>query len=157
MGYKQIQKNMTFNAMFNTLANKKICLFGFAFKANTGDIRESPAIYIAQKLLNEKAKLVITDPKALKNAKMEFLDINGAIEYIDDPYEAASGCDAIAVMTEWNIYKELDYEKIYDSMTKPAFIFDGRNILDHKKLFNLGFNVYPLGKPSLITFEKRGI
>lgn len=149
-------KNML-NAMFNTLANKKICLFGFAFKANTGDIRESPAIYVAKKLLNEKAKLVITDPKALENAKIEFADINGDIEYIEDPYEAASGCDAIAVMTEWNIYKELDYERIYKSMTKPAFIFDGRNILDHKKLFNLGFNVYSIGKPSLTNFEKRGI
>jgi UDPglucose 6-dehydrogenase len=149
-------KNML-NVMFNTLVNKKMCLFGFAFKANTGDIRESPAIYVAKKLLNEKAKLVITDLKALKNAKMEFADINGDIEYIEDPYEAASGCDAIAVMTEWNIYKELDYERIYKSMTKPAFIFDGRNILDHKKLFNLGFNVYSIGKPSLTNFEKRGI
>jgi UDPglucose 6-dehydrogenase len=149
-------KNML-NAMFNTLANKRICLLGFAFKANTGDVRESPAIYIAKKLLNEKAKLVITDPKALKNAKMEFSNINEDIEYIEDPHEAASGCDAIAVMTEWNIYKELDYERIYRAMTKPAFIFDGRNILDHKKLFNIGFNVYPLGKPSLTTFEKKGI
>lgn len=149
-------KNML-NAMFNTLTNKKICLFGFAFKANTGDVRESPAIYIAKKLLDEKARLVITDPKALNNAKMELTDINGDIEYIENPYEAASGCDAIAVMTEWNIYKELDYESIYKVMTKPAYIFDGRNLLDHNRLFNMGFNVYPLGKPSLTTFEKRGI
>jgi len=141
------------NVMFNTLANKKICLFGFAFKANTGDIRESPAIFVAQKLLDEKAKLVITDPKALENAKREFLGINGDIEFIENPYDAVSGCDAIAVMTEWNVYKGLDYERIYKSMTKPAFIFDGRNILDHQKLFNIGFNIYPIGKPALSIFE----
>jgi len=142
------------NVMFNTLANKKICLFGFAFKANTGDVRESPAIYVAQRLLDEKAKLVITDPKALENAKREFLGINGDIEFIENPYDAASGCDAIAVITEWNIYKELDYDRIFKSMTKPAFIFDGRNILDHQKLFNIGFNIYSVGKQALSIFEK---
>jgi UDPglucose 6-dehydrogenase len=139
-------------AMFNTLAGKKICLFGFAFKANTGDTRESPAIFIAKRLVEEKAELVITDPKALKNAMIDLGDIDGKIYYIEDPYEASDGCDAIAVMTEWDIYAELDFEKIYQSMTKPAFIFDGRNILDHKRLFDIGFNVFPIGKPALTHF-----
>ena len=139
-------------AMFNTLAGKKICLFGFAFKANTGDTRESPAILIAGRLVEEKADLIITDPQALKNAMIALSDINGQINYVEDPYDAAAGCDAIAVMTEWDMYAGLDFEKIYKSMTKPAFIFDGRNILDHEKLFEIGFNVYPTGKPALTHF-----
>ena len=140
------------SAMFNTLAGKRICLFGFAFKANTGDTRESPAISIAGKLAEEKAVIIITDPQALKNAMTDLDGIDGGIKYVEDPYEAAGGCDAIAVMTEWNVYAGLDFEKIYKSMTKPAFIFDGRNILDHKKLFEIGFNVYPIGKPALTHF-----
>ncbi len=140
------------SAMFNTLAGKRICLFGFAFKANTGDTRESPAISIAGRLAEEKADLIITDPQALKNAMIALSDVNGEIDYVKDPYDAAAGCDAIAVMTEWDIYAGLDFEKIYKSMTKPAFVFDGRNILDHEKLFEIGFNVYPIGKPALTHF-----
>ena len=140
------------NSMFNTLAGKKICLFGFAFKANTGDTRESPAIFIAKRLLEEKAELVITDPEALDNAKIDLNGIDGKIMYSEDPYEASEGCDAIAVITEWEIYRNLDYEKIYRSMVKPAFIFDGRNILDHKRLFDIGFNVFPVGKIPLTHF-----
>jgi UDPglucose 6-dehydrogenase len=140
------------NAMFNTLAGKKICLFGFAFKSNTGDTRESPAIFIAKRLGEEKADLVITDPKALNNAMIDLAGINGNISFVEDPYEASVGCDAIAVMTEWEIYSNLDFKKIYQLMVKPTFIFDGRNILDHKKLFEIGFNVFPIGKPPLTHF-----
>jgi UDPglucose 6-dehydrogenase len=139
--------------MFNTLAGKKICLFGFAFKADTGDTRESPAIFIAKKLVEEKAEVVITDPKALGNAKIDLKGLNGKLSFIEDPYRAASGCDAIAVVTEWNMYKELDYNRIFESMRKPAFIFDGRNILDHQHLFIIGFNVYPIGKSKLTHFH----
>ena len=139
-------------AMFNTLADKKISLFGFAFKANTGDTRESPAIYVARRLIEERAHLAITDPKALKNARIDLKGIDENVSYIDDPYEAAAKSHAIAIMTEWELYRELDYEKIYKSMVKPAFIFDGRNIVDHKKLYKIGFNVYPIGKPALTHF-----
>ncbi len=140
------------NAMFNTLAGKRVCLFGFAFKANTGDTRESPAIFIATRLLEEKASVVITDPKALDNARTDLEDVNGKVSFDGDPYKAAAGCDAIAVMTEWGLYKGLDFEKIFHSMAKPAFIFDGRNILDHKRLYEIGFNVFPIGKPALTHF-----
>jgi len=140
------------DAMFNTLVKKRICLFGFAFKANTGDTRESPGIYITKKLLEEKAELTITDPKALENARLDLVKFDKYIHYIQDPYKAASGCDAIAIITEWDLYKDLDYQKIYKSMNKPAFIFDGRNILHHQKLFDLGFNVYPIGKAPLTHF-----
>ena len=140
------------NTMFNTLAGKKICLFGFAFKANTGDTRESPAIFITRKLLEEKAEVIITDPEALINARTDLEGVDGKTSYIEDPYEATAGSDAIAVLTEWDIYRELDFKRIYHSMAKPPFIFDGRNILDHKKLFEMGFNVYPIGKPGLTHF-----
>lgn len=137
------------STMFNTLAGKRICLFGFAFKADTGDTRESPAIYIAQRLLEEHARVIITDPKALKNARQDLAAMDGDVTYVDDPYEAARDSHAIAIVTEWQIYKNLDYERVFKSMIKPAFIFDGRNIVDHQKLHEIGFNVYPIGKPAL--------
>ncbi|MEA2039214.1 MAG: nucleotide sugar dehydrogenase [Thermodesulfobacteriota bacterium] len=140
------------SAMFNTLAGKRICLFGFAFKANTGDTRESPAIFVAKRLIEEKAELTITDPKALDNARIDLDGIGGIVSYNEDPYEAAAGCDAIAVMTEWDVYKNIDFIKVYQSMNKPAFVFDGRNILDHKNLFEIGFNVYPTGKSPLTHY-----
>jgi len=139
-------------AMFNTLAGKRVCLFGFAFKADTGDTRESPAISIAKRLIEERAELVISDPKALKNAVKDLEGLDGTVRYMEDPYEASYGCDALAVMTEWGLYKDLDYERVYRSMAQPAFIFDGRNILDHKRLFEIGFNVFPIGKPALTHF-----
>jgi len=140
------------DALFNTLADKKVCLFGFAFKANTGDTRESPAIFVARRLLEERARVVITDPKALQNAMIDMEGESGDISYVEDPYAACEGCSAIAVMTEWQTYAGLDYERIYRSMVKPAFIFDGRNILDHQRLFEVGFNVFPVGKPGLTHF-----
>ncbi|GAB62309.1 MAG: nucleotide sugar dehydrogenase [Candidatus Jettenia sp.] len=144
-------KNMI-NVMFNTIAHKRIALFGFAFKANTGDTRESPAIYIARKLVEEHARVIITDPEALTNAGHDLKDIRERVEFEIDPYAAAQDAHAIAIMTEWGLYKTLDYQRIYDKMQKPAFIFDGRNILDHQKIYEIGFNVYPIGKPALTHF-----
>jgi UDPglucose 6-dehydrogenase len=139
------------SSMFNTLAGKRICLFGFAFKADTGDTRESPAVYIAKRLIEERAELIISDPKALRNARIDLDGIDGIV-YEEDPYTAAAGCDAIAVLTEWDLYKTLDYNIIYKSMTKPAFIFDGRNILDHNRLYAIGFSVFPIGKSALTHY-----
>jgi UDPglucose 6-dehydrogenase len=139
-------------AMFNTLAGKKICLWGFAFKANTGDTRESPAIFIARRLLEEHAEIVVSDPKALKNARADLAGAEGAIAFIEDPMLAAEGCHAVAILTEWDIYRNLDFQKIFKTMTQPAFIFDGRNVLDHQRCFSIGFNVYPIGKSPLTHF-----
>jgi UDPglucose 6-dehydrogenase len=133
--------------MFNTVAGKRIALFGFAFKADTGDTRESPAIDVAKQLLEEHAKVVITDPQALNNAKIDLAAYADKLEFAADPYEAAKGAHAIAIMTEWKEYKTLDYKRIFLNMERPSFIFDGRNILDHEALFNTGFNVFPLGRP----------
>lgn len=131
---------------FNTLANKKIAIFGFSFKPDTGDTRDSPAITLCQKLAQERAKIAIHDPKALENAKQDLKDIQGDFQYVDDPYEAANGAHVIALVTHWQDYKALDYQKIYDSMIKPAFLFDGRNLLDHQALAEIGFHVFPIGK-----------
>jgi len=139
--------------MFNTVAGKKITLFGFAFKANTGDTRESPAIDITKALLEENVKVTIHDPKALDNAKIDLQGIDKNITYELDPYKAAENSNAIVITTEWNTFKDLDYSKIYESMRKPAFLFDGRNIIDHKKLYGIGFNVYPTGKKQLTHFS----
>ncbi len=132
--------------MFNTLAGKKVALFGFAFKANTGDTRETPAYYVANQLIEERALLSITDPKAIPNAKIDLKENADQIKFTEDPYEAAKDTDAVAIMTEWDLYKTLDYKKIYDSMRKPAFVFDGRNILDHSELIKIGFEVHAVGK-----------
>jgi len=141
-------------AMFNTITNKRIALFGFAFKANTSDTRETAALSVARKLMMEKAHVVISDPKAIVNAKRDLREYGNDIEYNENPYKAAKGAHAIALITEWDIYRKLDYRKIYGEMEKPAFIFDGRNILDHQKLFDIGFEVYPLGKPPLVHFKE---
>lgn len=140
------------SSMFNTLVGKKIAVFGFAFKADTGDTRESPAIVVSRLLLEEKATLSITDPKALANAKLDMQGVEGQFEFIDDPYQAAADADAVVVMTEWKEYAQLDFEKIYKSMRKPAFIFDGRNILDREKMHAIGFNFYSIGQADLVHF-----
>ncbi|MCP5103306.1 MAG: UDP-glucose 6-dehydrogenase [bacterium] len=139
--------------MFNTVADKKIALFGFAFKANTGDTRESPAIMVTRQLSEERAYVSITDPQALENAKLDLEGIDDRVTYEPDPYKAAEGAYAIAVLTEWEEYKTLDFDRIYESMKKPAFIFDGRNILDHKRLHEIGFHVYPIGKTPFTHFD----
>jgi UDPglucose 6-dehydrogenase len=97
--------------------------------------------------------VVITDPKALKNARRDLEVITKNLEFETDPYKAAENAHAIAILTEWDLYKKLDYEKIFETMTKPAFIFDGRNILDHQKLYEIGFNVYPIGKAAKTHFK----
>lgn len=138
--------------MFNTVSNKRIALFGFAFKADTGDTRESPAIHISELLLGEHASLAIYDPKAIENARIDLADAQGKIEYFEDPYEAVRGAHAIALVTDWKEFTSYDYERIFALMEKPAFLFDGRNILDHRSLYSLGFNVFPLGKPPMTHF-----
>ena len=141
--------NCILKTMFRTLVDKKITIFGFAFKPDTGDTRDSPAIYICKRLLEEKAWLSITDPHAISNAKKDLTGIDGTAEFVENPYEAAKDAHCLALITEWSEYLSLDYQKIFDSMSKPAFIFDGRNHLDHEKLFEMGFNVYPIGRPPL--------
>lgn len=135
--------------MFNTIAGKRIALFGFAFKADTGDTRESPAILITRELLAENAEVVITDPQAIKHAKQDLADVLDRVIFEADPYKAAEGAHAVALLTEWKEYKTLDYQKIFNGMEQPAFLFDGRNHLEHQALFEIGYNVYSIGKAPL--------
>lgn len=138
-----------FKAMFNTLANKKIALFGFAFKADTGDTRETPSGTVARLLNDEHVRIVITDPKALPNARRDLADIVGdgsRLAFEDDPYKAAEDADAVVLMTDWRLYPSLDWKRIYDSMRKPALVFDTRNCLDRDALKSIGFRVLNVGK-----------
>ncbi|MBO7684725.1 MAG: nucleotide sugar dehydrogenase [Kiritimatiellae bacterium] len=135
------------SAMFNTLAGKKIALFGFSFKADTGDTRETPAGTVARLLLQERVRLAITDPKALANAKKDLSDLKGAdIAYAKDPYSAAKDADAVLVMTDWKEFASLDWKRIYRSMRKPSLVFDARNCLDRRALEETGFKVLNIGK-----------
>ena len=138
--------------MFNTIAGKRIAVLGFAFKADTGDTRESPAISVCKELATEQAQVVVSDPKALDNAEKELADSKGIV-FDKDPYAAAAGAHALAILTEWDTYKSLDYQRIYDAMEKPAFLFDGRNMLDHTALHNIGFEVYSIGKGRLTHLD----
>jgi UDPglucose 6-dehydrogenase len=137
-------------SMFNTVADKKIAVLGFAFKAETGDTRESPAIKIVKELLDERARAVVYDPKALSNARKDLAGLD--VGFAEDPYQACQDAHAVAILTEWAQFKDLDWVRIYDSMAKPAFVFDGRNILDHAKLHEIGFNVLGIGKAGLVRF-----
>ena len=136
-------------SMFNTVAGKRIAVLGFAFKADTGDTRESPAIRVVRGLVAERAQVVVTDPQALGNARRDLADLGESVTFEADPVKAAAGAHALAVMTEWTDYERLDYGRIYGDMVKPAFVFDGRNRLNHRALFDWGFNVYPIGKKPL--------
>jgi len=132
--------------MFNTIAGKRIAVFGFAFKANTGDTRESPANLVVRDLLEEQAHPVVTDPKAIPDAKRDLNDVLDKVIFEEDEYQAAKKAHAVVVCTEWQHYSKLDWQRIYDDMEKPAFVFDGRNILNADTLRQIGFEVVSVGK-----------
>jgi len=144
--------------MFNTVAGKKIAIFGFAFKKDTGDTRETASVYVCKHLLSERAKLTIYDPQVkdsqIRNDFDEYKALPNGVKFDDlitiekDPYKAAEGAHCICLLTEWDEFKKYDYEKLYKSMTKPAFLMDGRNIVDLEKVKKIGFEAYAIGKPS---------
>ncbi|KAL6632506.1 nucleotide sugar dehydrogenase, partial [Neocallimastix sp. 'constans'] len=145
-----------FNKLFNTISDKTITIFGFSFKKNTKDTRESPAITVVLSLLREGAFIKIYDPKVsekqIKYDIMENCDIQNYNDYISrmkvcsSCYEAADCSNAIVICTEWDEFTFIDYKRIYNNMIKPAFIFDGRLILNHKDLKEIGFFVEAIGK-----------
>ena len=136
--------------LFNTVADKKIGVLGFAFKKDTNDTRESPAIAVCRDLLAEQAKVVVYDPKVpaaeIREEVLGHGKDNPRFSVVTSAYEAADGAHALAIVTEWDEFKSLDYKKIYAKMCQPASIFDGRNILDLPKLAALGFRTYGIGK-----------
>ena len=140
--------------LYNTVSDKKIAFLGWAFKKDTNDTRESAAIYVADDLINEHAKIAVYDPK-VSNKKilddLNYLDTRTAasnassISSFTNPYEACQNAHAIAVLTEWDEFITYDWQKIYDSMQKPAFIFDGRNLLNAADLEKIGFVYQAVG------------
>ena len=150
---RRFAKNIS-TTLYNTVAGKKIAFLGWAFKKDTNDTRESAAIYVADDLLNEQATIAVFDPKVNEAQMLSDLDYLGSrpqqenqkqLKAYDNPYEACNEAHAIAVLTEWDEFKAYDWQKIYDHMLKPAFIFDGRNILDKKALEQIGFVYKAIG------------
>ncbi|MDC0502838.1 nucleotide sugar dehydrogenase [Verrucomicrobiales bacterium] len=137
--------------MFNTVSSKTIAIWGFAFKKDTDDTRESAAITVCRNLIGEQAQLNIFDPKVSKERIFEDLgDIanDDNVRIYQSAEKAATGAHAIAILTEWDTFAEQDFEKIHESMPKPAFLFDGRNITDLKKLREIGFEAHGVGQGS---------
>lgn len=139
------------SCLFNTLDGKRVALFGFAFKKDTSDTRESPAIALCKYLLAEGAKISIYDPQV--EAGQIYLDLSDkTADICTDAYGAATNAHAIIICTEWDEFKEtnLDYKKVYDSMVQPAFLFDGRSIIDSERLCKIGFHVESIGKEAKV-------
>ncbi|MSP33904.1 MAG: UDP-glucose/GDP-mannose dehydrogenase family protein [Rickettsiales bacterium] len=138
---KMVQKIS--DALGKNIAGKKIALLGLAFKANTDDVRYSPAISIARVLLEKSAKIHATDPEAIENSRKELSDISG-VEFFVDHYQAIKDADLIVIATEWKIYSELNFDKI-KQLTKSRVIVDLRNLLDPTKVAAAGFKYIYIG------------
>jgi UDPglucose 6-dehydrogenase len=145
--------------LYNTIAGKRLAVLGFAFKKDTNDTRESPAIQVCSDLLAEKARLAIYDPRVPAEKIFSELGLTadtpggkvaggGAVEVLGEAYAAAKGAHALVVCTEWDEFRKLDFGRIYKEMNQPAFVFDGRNVLDLAALRELGFTASGIGKGS---------
>ena len=150
---RRFAKNII-KTLYNTVSGKKIAFLGWAFKKDTNDTRESAAIYVADDLLSEQATVVVYDPKVGEEqiqfdlnyleSRSETENVKG-VQVVTNAYDACNNAHAIAVLTEWDEFKTYDWQKIYDNMLKPAFIFDGRNILNKEELEKIGFIYQGIG------------
>jgi UDPglucose 6-dehydrogenase len=150
---RRFSKNII-NTLYNTVSGKKIAFLGWAFKKDTNDTRESAAIYVANDLISERANIAVFDPKVEENqilSDLNYLESRSVEEnkkYIsveNNGYDACNKAHAIAILTEWDEFKTYDWQKIYDNMLKPAFVFDGRNILNKAALEKIGFIYQAIG------------
>ncbi|QYJ67287.1 UDP-glucose 6-dehydrogenase [Flavobacterium litorale] len=141
--------------LYNTVSGKKIAFLGWAFKKDTNDTRESAAIYVADDLLFEQANIAVYDPKVEEQTIFRDLDYlatrtpdenRESVTVVNNPYEACKDAHAIAILTEWDEFKNYDWDKIYANMKKPAFVFDGRNVLDAEEMRSKGFVFTAIGK-----------
>ncbi len=146
--------NNIVQTLYNTVADKKITFLGWAFKKDTNDTRESAAIFVADDLISEHAKISVFDPKVSRDkmlSDLNYLETRSAEENnkevftFNDPYDACSGAHAIAILTEWDEFTTYDWKRIYDGMQKPAFVFDGRNLLNGSLLKEIGFVYHAIG------------
>lgn len=140
--------------LYNTVSGKKIAILGWAFKKDTNDTRESAAIYVTDYLLNEQADVVVYDPKVKTEqiyADLEYLgthstkEIRHRVKVVNTALEACENAHAVAVLTEWDEFKDLNWKAVYDDMLKPAFLFDGRRLLERKTKEEIGFEFYAIG------------
>lgn len=155
------------DTLFNTVSGKKIAFLGWAFKKDTNDTRETAAIYVADELLQDRAEIHVYDPKVREEqvfADLEYLQTHRVGQYVEqgeimsmeeirslvtvhtDPYETMQSAHATAILTEWDEFKTYDWKKVYEDMLKPAFLFDGRNIVDKEYVEKIGFELYNIGK-----------
>jgi len=137
------------NDLFSTVTGKHIAILGFAFKKDTNDTRETAAIAVCRDLLKEGAQVFVYDPRvpeAQIRADVLGSEKNPNLVVVKSALEACQGAHGVAVLTEWDEFKNLDFKKIYEGMYKPAFLFDGRNILPHAKLKEIGYKVFAIGK-----------
>jgi len=144
--------NRIIKTLFNTVTNKKIAVFGFAFKKDTGDVRETPAITVCHMLMQDGARVHVYDPKvkredAIREFKYHGMEVDDKqLIFENSPAEAVQDAHAVVVLTEWDEFKTYDYADFHKKMLKPAFLFDGRNMLKHTELESIGFEVHTLGK-----------
>ena len=146
------------HTLYNTVADKRIAVLGFALKKDTNDTRESPAIAVCRDLLAEQATVAVYDPRVPAQViESEVLGADqpaagsprpGRLIVAQSAYEAVTGAHALAVLTEWDEFKALDFAEIHELMTQPAVVFDGRNILDLARLRTLGFRTHGIGQPA---------
>jgi UDPglucose 6-dehydrogenase len=150
---KRFSNNIV-QTLYNTVSGKKIAFLGWAFKKDTNDTRESAAIYVADDLINEQAQIAVYDPKVSQDKMLtdiNYLDTRIAeqnkkyLSSFASSYDACKDAHAIAILTEWDEFKSYDWQKIYDNMQKPAFVFDGRNILNSAELIKIGFKYQAIG------------
>ena len=141
------------NEMFNTVSGKRIAILGYAFKKDTNDARESPAISICRRLLEEKGSLNFFDPQVSNHSILDTLGIKkddlenqDSIRFFDSADKACVNCNAVALLTEWDEFRNLDLEKVYHSMQKPAYFFDGRNLFDLEDVKKIGFRAFGIGR-----------
>lgn len=140
--------------LYNTVSGKKIAFLGWAFKKDTNDTRESAAIYVADALMHEQAEITVYDPKVSEQRIYEDLDYLGTrspeenrrlLKVVNDPYKACEAAHAIAILTEWDEFKEYDWQKIFDGVVKPGQVFDGRKLLDDITIKEIGFEYMAIG------------
>lgn len=151
--------------MFNTVTGKKIAILGYAFKKDTGDVRETPSMFVVRDLIQEQARIHVYDPQVKREemwTEMAYTcgvthentpNLDESVITEEDVYVCCEGAHAVCILTEWDEFKTLDYKRIYEGMAKPAFLFDGRLILDHKALREIGFEVHAIGKPDPNKFS----
>lgn len=141
--------------LYNTVSGKNIAFLGWAFKKDTNDTRESAAIYVADHLLEEDAQIIVYDPKVPEEQIYKDLDFLGTrspeenrrlVKVVNDPYEAMRESHAVAILTEWDEFKTYDWPQVFNDMYKPAFVFDGRKLLDGSSMRGEGFQYYAIGE-----------